>query len=340
MPFSLLDKKPPRALQMLGSPAQTELDTSSSDCEPDLEGGAEQKKNCQLPADQLPLLLQFDCSAQLAPGSHSGLLLGSKPQQDNDGSSAGPLLEPPSSEAILESTPWFSTEERKAMDEEFEELFPTYRLNSLEPEPAEPPEEKGQEGPAPKKRRTEPWVGLPPNAFLGFSSSLGARASMLLTGSSAFAMGAACKQALFGSLEKDLLSARYSEQLPVDIRLVTKAALDRIARTPGMHTFGSEDSAPAAANELIQKKVSQCEFYVGISERPVERFQEHQSSGYSEMHIMVFPDSQASGNMEKSLITTWQQHPHCMNAGPGGLRASAGKPHFCYIVFRTPGLKR
>lgn len=226
------------------------------------------------------------------------------------------------------------------MDEEFEELFPTYRLNSLEPEPAEPPEEKGQEGPAPKKRRTEPWVGLPPHAFLGYSSSLAARASMSLTGSSAFAIGAACKQALFGSLEKDLLSVRYSEQLPVDIRLVTKAALDRIARTHGMHAFGSADSTPAAANQLIQKKGSEYEFYVGISERPVERFQEHQSSGYSEMHVMVFPDSQASGNMEKSLITTWQQHPHCMNAGPGGLRASAGKPHFCYIVFRTPGLKR
>ena len=82
------------------------------------------------------------------------------------------------------------------------------------------------------------------------------------------------------------------------------------------------------------------EFYIGISERPVERFQEHQSSGYTQMHVMLFPDSKASGNMEKRLISTWQKHPRCMNAGPGGLRASEGKPHFCYIVCRVPGLTR
>ena len=237
-------------------------------------------------------------------------------------------------------TPWFSPETKKKMDEEWEELNPTYKLNIMQPEPDELPDQKSTAEPARKRRRTEPWVGLPPEAFLGFSSSLGARASMELTGSSAFAMGAACKQVLFGGLEKDLVMARYSEQLPIDIRLVTKAALNRISRVPGMHVMGGEDATPGEANLLIQTKMSQREFYIGISERPVERFCDHQCSGYTEMHVMVFPDSRASGNMEKNLIVTWQKHPHCMNAGPGGLRASEGRPHFCYVVFRPPSLKR
>lgn len=321
---------------MLASPAPTEIDTASSDCEPDLGGSIDQRKNSPLASDQF---LQLDSTARLAPDYYS-VLLEDEPQQDNNSSPAGPPLEP-TSEGALVSAPWFSAKERKTMDEEFEELCPTYRLNSLEPAPPELVEEGGMAEPVPKKRiRSEPHVGLPPHVLLGFSSSLGARASMMQTGSSAFAIGAACKQALFGGLEKELLSARYAEQLPVDIRLVTRAMLDRITRTPGMHAFGGEDSVASEAGQLIQKKASQHEFYVGISERPVERFQEHQCSGYSEMHVMVFPDSKASGNMEKSLINTWQQHPHCMNAGPGGLRASAGKPHFCYVVFRTPGLKR
>ena len=237
------------------------------------------------------------------------------------------------------SSPWFSPETKTKMDEEWEEFCPTYKLNVLQSEPDELPDESAAE-PACKKRRTEPWVGLPPEAFLGFSSSLGARASMALTGSSAFAMGAACKQALFGGLEKDLLMARFSEQLPMDIRLVTKAALNRIARIPGMQIIGGEESTPGEANLLIQTRMNQQEFYIGISERPVERFCDHQRSGYTEMHVMVFPDSRASGNMEKNLIVAWQKHPHCMNAGPGGLGASEGRPHFCYVVFRPPALKR
>ena len=238
-----------------------------------------------------------------------------------------------------DATPLISAEERKKLDEEWEELCPTYRLNNIEPEPQEQ-ESEGTAEPAQKKWRWEPHIGLPPHAFCGVSSSLGARASMLRTGSSAFAIGAACKQALFGGLEKELWSVRYSEQLSTDIRLVTQAMLDRISKTAGMKTLGGEDYEPAQADRLIEEKARQFEFYVGISERPVERFQEHQSSGYSEMHVMLFSDSKASGNMEKRLISTWQKHPHCMNAGPGGLRASEGKPHFCYIVFRAPGLKR
>ena len=199
-------------------------------------------------------------------------------------------------------SPWFSPETKKKMDEEWEELFPTYKLNILQPEPDEHPDDEGTAEPALKKRRTEPWVGLPPEAFCSFSSCLSARASMAMTGSSAFAVGAACKQALFGGLEKELLMARYSEQLPVDIRLVTKAALNRISRIPGMQIIGGEDSTPGEANILIKTKMSQQEFYIGISERPVERFCDHQCSGYTEMHVMVFPDSRASGNMEKILL--------------------------------------
>lgn len=228
------------------------------------------------------------------------------------------------------------------MDEEWEELCPSYRLNDMEPIEKEQDEQQlqGTVTPALKKPRWEPHVGLPPHAFCGFSPSLGARASMLRTDSSAFAIGAACKQALFGGLEKELWAVRYSERLSADIKLVTKATLDRIAKISGMEILGGEDYEPAKADRLIEEKARQFEFYIGISERPVERLQERQSSGYTQMHVMLFPDSKASGNMEKRLISTWQKHPHCMNAGPGGLRASEGKPHFCYIVCRVPGLTR
>jgi len=224
------------------------------------------------------------------------------------------------------------------MDEEWEELCPSYRLNGLEPiEEEQEQQPQGTVQPALKKQRWEP---PPPHAYCGFSSSLGARASLLQTGSYAFAIGAACKQALFGGLEKELWAVRYSERLSADIRLVTQATLHRITKTPGMEILGGEDYKPAEADRLIEEKPRLLEFYIGISERPVERFQEHQSSGYTQTHVMLFPDSRASGNMEKRLISTWQKHQRCMNAGPGGLRASEGKPHFCYIVFRTPGLKR
>jgi len=259
------------------------------------------------------------------------------PTNATEGSSAQTIQPAVSSESFEDATPWIPAEERKKIDEEWEELCPTYRLNNIEPEPQEQ-ESEGTAEPARKKWRWEPHIGLPPHAFCGVSSSLGARASMLRTGSSAFAVGAACKQALFGGLEKELWSVRYSEQLSTDVRLVTQAMLDRISKTAGMKTLGG-NYEPAQADRLIEEKARQFEFYFGISERRVERFQEHRS-GYSEMHVMLFPDSKASGNMEKRLISTWQKHQHCMNAGPGGLRASEGKPHFCYIVFRAPGLKR
>lgn len=224
---------------------------------------------------------------------------------------------------------------RKQWDDEFEEMFPTYKLNNIEPVMQEDDELE-----PPKKYIRVEHVGLPPHAFASFSTSLGARASMQFTGSSAFAFGAACKQALCGGLERTLVNDHLAEQLSPDIQLVTKASLNRIMATPGMTVVGGKGEDTREMCDLIQKKAATHEFYIGISERPVERFLEHQASGYGEMHVSLHPDSKSSGDMEKCLINKWQSHVCCMNRGPGGLRASGGKPHFCYIVFRPQSLMR
>ena len=73
------------------------------------------------------------------------------------------------------------------------------------------------------------------------------------------------------------------------------------------------------------------EFYIGITERPRERFEEH-SLRFSQMAVWIFEDSRYSAAAEKSLIKGFRDCSLMLNVGNGGERRSAAKPHFLYVT--------
>jgi hypothetical protein len=101
---------------------------------------------------------------------------------------------------------------------------------------------------------------------------------------------------------------------------------------------------------LMQNKAQWCfiqqaaelqrHFYIGITERPAERFRDHQADGFSTMALWIYEDSRWSAAAEKALI---REHRGCqlmLNIGQGGERRSAAKPHFLYVVLKKPKTQR
>jgi hypothetical protein len=82
------------------------------------------------------------------------------------------------------------------------------------------------------------------------------------------------------------------------------------------------------------------QFYIGITERPDERWEAHARSGYSAMHIIACAVTSATtARIERALIARFRSY-RCANLSAGGERASAGSPHFVYIVYRADLLTR
>ena len=83
------------------------------------------------------------------------------------------------------------------------------------------------------------------------------------------------------------------------------------------------------------------QFYIGITERPDERWEAHARVGYSTMWIVACEaSSSVTARLERCLIYAHRGNLHCANVGGGGERASAGSPHFVYVTFRSDGLLR
>ena len=85
-------------------------------------------------------------------------------------------------------------------------------------------------------------------------------------------------------------------------------------------------------------------FYIGITENPVRRWAEHQLPGHhtwDTMEILVkAPSSAVTGPIEKDLIEEFRGHFLCHNVGRGGEHASAGMPHFAYLLVGPALLRR
>lgn len=77
---------------------------------------------------------------------------------------------------------------------------------------------------------------------------------------------------------------------------------------------------------------SNCIFYIGISERPKERFELHRVSGYREMALWIHPSSIETVKLEKYLINKFRSNHLMVNIADGGQAASAARPHFLYVV--------
>jgi hypothetical protein len=76
---------------------------------------------------------------------------------------------------------------------------------------------------------------------------------------------------------------------------------------------------------------SNCKFYIGISERPKERFELHRSH-YKEMALWIHPSRIETVKLEKYLINKFRSSHLMANIADGGQAASAARPHFLYVV--------
>ena len=85
-------------------------------------------------------------------------------------------------------------------------------------------------------------------------------------------------------------------------------------------------------------------FYVGITENPPRRWDEHMSAtgvSWEGMEILVkAPSSALTKSIEQDLLERWGGQFLCHNIGKGGERASAGMPHFVYVLVGPPLQRR
>ena len=100
-----------------------------------------------------------------------------------------------------------------------------------------------------------------------------------------------------------------------------------------------EDVAVPHAARIIGRLTTS--FYIGITERPSERFDMHSFTGFEYMILVaVASSSRRTSLWERDLIRRFSDSSLRENVGRGGEHASAGSPHFVYVVVRPTGLWR
>ena len=113
------------------------------------------------------------------------------------------------------------------------------------------------------------------------------------------------------------------------LRPEAEARLDAVVANPCILLMSMMKSPFEVIKQIISIRR---EFYIGITERPCERFRDHQSAGYSKMALWMHMSSRSSAATERALIAAHRSSPLMRNIGPGGERASCAQPHFLYIV--------
>ena len=83
-------------------------------------------------------------------------------------------------------------------------------------------------------------------------------------------------------------------------------------------------------------------YYVGITESPVARWQDHNFKGYVCMRLLfVAESSHITAGLERAILERLAYRSlRCENASYGGEGASRGSPHFLYVVTRQNSLLR
>lgn len=118
--------------------------------------------------------------------------------------------------------------------------------------------------------------------------------------------------------------------LPLACQAEARLRLDAIEFTRDIKLMVQE-SPSVYIEGLISSK---CNFYIGISERPKERFELHTASGYKEMALWIHPSRIETVKLEKYLINKFRSSHLMANIADGGQAASAARPHFLYVVSR------
>jgi len=89
-------------------------------------------------------------------------------------------------------------------------------------------------------------------------------------------------------------------------------------------------------SSILRRNVA---FYIGITEDPPRRFADHCDHMEWERMIILVQASTSSttGSLERALLAEFGTCFMCINIGPGGERASAGSPHFLYVLVAQDG---
>ena len=97
-------------------------------------------------------------------------------------------------------------------------------------------------------------------------------------------------------------------------------------------------------NQCVQEVVeSGATFYIGITENLERRQEEHfgPRSCWTRIICLAYAtSSRVTASLERTLVDRWRGHLRCQNVGDGGGHASAGSPHFLYLLVNDGGLIR
>lgn len=118
--------------------------------------------------------------------------------------------------------------------------------------------------------------------------------------------------------------------------------IDAIALRVLDDTRGVEDGWRHASARIAHLARGGVTFYIGITEDPCRRWQEHaEKEPWSYMEVLVeAPTSRATGELEERLIEHFGRAFGCRNVGKGNERRSGGRPHYLYVVVGDSGLLR
>ena len=118
--------------------------------------------------------------------------------------------------------------------------------------------------------------------------------------------------------------------IPSDIHPEAESRLMRVRANPHVLLMHRK-SAWGFVEDVVQMRK---QFYIGITERPSERLEDHLKSGFQHMALWMYEDSGSSASNERQLIRACWENPFMLNIGKGGERRSAARPHFLYVVVR------
>jgi len=110
-------------------------------------------------------------------------------------------------------------------------------------------------------------------------------------------------------------------------------------------TLSHEEVVLAVRRRVLAEVRRGVSFYIGITESPDRRWGEHCAAGgmrhWQMMLVLVqATTSSTTAAMEQLLLSEFGSRYQCHNVGPGGECASAGSPHFLYILLAQDGLLR
>jgi hypothetical protein len=101
----------------------------------------------------------------------------------------------------------------------------------------------------------------------------------------------------------------------------------------------SYDGALTFARRKVQAMISSgSAFYIGISEAPQRRFDQHleKNSAWEEQVVLVeAANSGTTASLEIALLALFGQRGNCTNASGGGECRSSGSPHYVYVLIGT-----